>query len=161
MHKDGTPIWVAGESILIQKKEDSFIVKIIHNIHAQKQLERYLLSSHEVLDNLFESVQHTGLLLLDAQLRAVKRNGAFSKLFNLNQQVPNGSRLQEISDPFWQEDGIKADVRSALVQNVAINKEYIAADGGGEPSIRLHIVSKPILSDENAEKQLLLVIKKA
>src|SRR4051794_2203643 len=40
VHKDGTHIWVSGESVLVDTGNDTRIVKIIHNIHAQKQLER-------------------------------------------------------------------------------------------------------------------------
>ena len=40
VHKDGTPIWITGESILAKIDDSTRSIKIIHNIHAQKQLER-------------------------------------------------------------------------------------------------------------------------
>lgn len=162
VHKDGTPIWVTGESVLVKTKDGSFIVKIIHNIHAQKQLERYLLSSHELLDSLFESVQETGLLLLDSQLRTIKANAAFSKQFALPGKLQKGIRLQEIPDPFWAEEEIKADVLNVLVNRAVLNKEYIAKnqDNGKDGFDRLHISSKLIFNESLDERQLLLVIKK-
>ena len=40
INKEGVPIWVTGESILVSNEGNTCIVKIIHNIHAQKQLDR-------------------------------------------------------------------------------------------------------------------------
>jgi PAS domain S-box-containing protein len=161
VHKDGTPIWVTGESILIKTGDGVFIVKLIHNMHALKQLEHYLLNSNELLDNLFESVQQTGLLLLDAQLRTVKVNGAFRALFGLSQKIQKGIRLQEIPHPFWSGGEIKKDVVNVLVNHAAINKDYSTRQEGKEEFQRLHIVSKLIRNEASEEKQLLLVIKKA
>lgn len=158
VHKDGTPIWVTGESILVYTNEGALIVKMIHNIHAQKQLERYLLNSHELLESLFESVQQTGLLLLDSQLRIIKANAAFSGLFALNKKIQKGSRLQEIPHSFWSEEEIKTDVVNVLVNHAPINKQYVPREEGLQ---QLHIVSKLIQNEDSEERQLLLVIKKA
>jgi PAS domain S-box-containing protein len=160
VHKDDTPIWVSGESILTKTTDGVFIVKIIHNIHAQKQLERYLLNSNELLDSLFESVQQTGLLLLDSQLRIVRANAAFSKLFALSEKIQKGGRLQEIPHSFWKEEEVRADVLNVLVNHAAINKNY-TTKVSNEGDWHLHITSKLIQHETSGEKQLLLVIKKA
>jgi PAS domain S-box-containing protein len=158
VHKDGTPIWVSGESILVKDNAGTCIVKIIHNIHAQKQLERYLLSSTELLDSLFESVPQSGLLLLNTQMKAVKANSTFRKIFGLEEDVHEGARLQDIKHPLWQQDEVKAEVRNALVNGVKINKTFSA---GGETSSRYHITSKLMISDDMTDKTLLLNIKEA
>lgn len=114
VHKDGTPLWVTGESILVKTANDTFIVKIIHNIHAQKQLERYLLASTELLDSLFDSVQ-SGLLLLNAQMRTIQTNKAFRRMFGSTAEITEGSKIQNIPHAFWSEQEIKNDIRNALV----------------------------------------------
>ena len=70
MHKDGNKVWVTGESVLIEKTDDNttYIVKVVHNIHAQKQLERFLLQSHEFIDTVFDSIDESALLMLDSRL---------------------------------------------------------------------------------------------
>lgn len=161
VHKDGTPIWVTGESILVDSPPGEYIVKIIHNIHALKQLERFLLTSHELLDSLFNSVKQTGLLLLDTQMRTLKANGAFAGLFGLEAPVTEGIRLREIHHPFWQDEEIKTDVLNALTGQSAINKDFIVNAGRAAAPERLHIVSKLMRGETTEEKQLLLVIKKA
>lgn len=156
VHKDGTPIWVTGESILINKESHPCIVKIIHNIHAQKQLERYLLGSNELLDSLFHSVR-SGLLLLDAQMRIVKHNGPFLQLFGLESPVGVGSKLSDIEHSFWQEDDLKKDIRNSLITGERINKVYI--DGDEKDGFRrLQVNVKLLMDDSGSEKRVLLII---
>lgn len=160
VHKDGTPIWVTGESILVKANDSTCIVKIIHNIHAQKQLERYLLSSTELLNSLFESVQQSGLLLLNAQMRTIQANSAFKKMFGVDEGIEEGGRLQDIPHPLWQKAEVKEEVRNALVNGARIDKEFIA-DSGHKDFHRYHITSKLMLSEDMAEKTLLLMINEA
>jgi PAS domain S-box-containing protein len=158
VHKNGTPIWVTGEAILVKASETTCIVKIIHNIHAQKQLERYLMSTSELLESLFESAQ-SGLLVLDATLKVSKANEPFRRLFHLTEPVTEGTRLQQIH-PFWSNEEIKKDLRNVLISSISINKEYVA-DIGKKEFRRLHITSKTIMNDDGSNKQLLLMVKEA
>jgi|GEM_PF-791924 len=157
VHKDGTPIWITGESILAKIDDSTCIVKIIHNIHAQKQLERYLLSTSELLESLFESVQ-SGLIILDSSLKIVKTNEPFYKLFQLAEPFPKGSKLQQLDHPFWSSDEIKNDLRNVLVNSKVLNREYLI-DKGNREFNRLHINSKTIINDDGTDKQILLMIR--
>lgn len=158
VHKDGTPIWVTGESILVKAEGGTWIVKLIHNIHAQKQLERYLLSTSELLDSLFESVKQSGLLLLNAQMKVVRSNKAFRKMFGIEEQVAEGSKLQEISHAFWQKEELKNEVRNVLVKGGVIKKEFLSSEG--EDNIRRYEISSKLISgDGSEEQQLLLMVK--
>jgi len=157
VHKDKTPIWVTGESILVKTENITCIVKIIHNIHAQKQLERYLLASSELLDSLFDSVQQSGLLLLDTQMKTIKANKAFQKIFDISEPVKEGNRLQQIGHSFWNNEEIRNDIKNAIVNNAGINKEFLIGDNRSPR--RLQITSKLIVSEEVGEKKLLLIAK--
>jgi PAS domain S-box-containing protein len=158
VHKDGTPIWVTGESILVKKDDATCIVKIIHNIHAQKQLERYLLNTSELLESLFDSVQQSGLLILDSTLKIVKMNEQFKRMFHVTEPVTEGAKLQQIPHPFWSGEELRNDLRSAVVSGAALHKEYIT-DKGDRVFHRLHISSKVIIGDDGTTKQILLMIK--
>lgn len=157
MHKDGTPIWVTGEAILVKTETATGIVKIIHNIHAQKQLERYLLASNQLLQDLFNSTA-SGLLLLDGRMRTVKANTAFLKMFNCPAAIAEGGKLQEIGHSFWSDNEVKQDIRIAVTRNENLKKEYIIADNEGRFS-KIEIVSKILSEDGNPEKRILLMIK--
>jgi len=157
VHKDGTPVWITGESILAKIDDTTCIVKIIHNIHAQKQLERYLLSTTELLDSLFESV-NSGLIILDSSLKVIKTNEPFYKLFNLVEPFPKGAKLQQMNHPFWSGDEIRNDLRNVLVSAMILNREYLV-DKGNREFTRLHINSKMIINDDGTDKQILLMVR--
>ena len=158
VHKNGTHIWVTGESIVVKTREVSRIIKIIHNIHAQKQLERYLLRTSELLDSLFESVQNISLLIIDSRLKVIKMNEQFKQLFGVTEIITEGSKLQQIPHPFWSTDEIKNDLRSVIINTTPLNKDYILE--GGHPGFqRLHITSKTLVGDDGGDKRVLLVIK--
>jgi PAS domain S-box-containing protein len=158
VHKDGTPVWVTGEAIRIKAEKVSCIVKVIHNIHAQKQLERYLLASADLLDSLFDSLQQTALLLLDSQMKIKKANKVFMKMFNIQNKVTEGSRLQQLEHPFWNEEEIKNDIRNVIVNNETLKKEFSVDNSGIQ---KLEVIFKLILSEKSMEKNLLLIIKEA
>jgi PAS domain S-box-containing protein len=159
VHKDGSLVWVTGESVLIKTQSETCIVKVIHNIHAQKQLERYLLASNELLDSLFHSVK-TGLLLLDSRMRTIKCNQPFLKLFHLEAPIPEGSKIQEIAHPFWADEELKNDIRNALIKGERINKEYIFGNSPQEFR-RIHVSSKVLAGEEHTERKVLLVVHDA
>ena len=158
VHQDGTPIWVTGESILVKTDDTSCIVKVTHNIHAQKQLERYLLSTTELLESLFESVQSSGLLIVDFRLKVVKANEAFKKIFHISEPIIEGSKLQQIPHTFWSGEEIKNDLRNLIVSGKGIHKEYLM-DKGNREFQRLHITSKTLMGDDTTEQRILLMIK--
>jgi PAS domain S-box-containing protein len=158
VHKDGTPIWVTGEAILVKTGDTTCIAKIIHNIHAQKQLERYLMNTSELLEVLFESAR-SGLLILDSTLKVVRTNEPFRKLFHLAAPVAEGTKLQQIH-PFWSNEELKTDLRNVLVNTIVLNKEYVA-DMGARDFQRMHITSKTIMSEDGSNKQLLLMVRMA
>ena len=157
VHKDGTPIWITGESILAKIDDSTRIIKIIHNIHAQKQLERYLLSTSELLESLFESVK-SGLIILDSSLKIIRTNEPFYRLFNLQEPFPKGAKLQQMNHPFWSKDEIRNDLRDVLVNARELNKEYLV-DKGNREFHHLHINSKTIMNNDGTDKQILLMIK--
>ncbi|GAA4741852.1 PAS domain-containing protein [Flavisolibacter ginsenosidimutans] len=158
VHKNGTPIWVTGESVLVKTPESPCVVKIIHNIHAQKQLERYLLHTSELLEGLFESVQQSGLVILDAQMKVVKTNERFKQMFGITEPVAAGTKLRQVSHPFWNEKEIHDDLRNAIVNSTPIQKVYVV-DNGNQTFRRLHIASKAIVGDDGSDKQILLMVK--
>jgi PAS domain S-box-containing protein len=159
VHKDGTPIWVTGESVLVKTSETTSVVKIIHNIHAQKQLERYLLNTSELLDGLFESAR-SGLIIINSTLKVVRVNDPFMRLFHLTDPVLSGCRLQQIPHPFFSEEELKSDLVHLIVNATVLDKEYLI-DKGDKSFSKLQITSKAIVGDDGGDKQILLVIRES
>lgn len=160
MHKDGNKVWVTGESVLIENStNEAFIVKIVHNIHAQKQLERFLMQSHEFIDNVFDSIDESALLLLDSRLRVIKVNKAFVEMFALKQPVAEGSRLSDIDNLFWHRADVKQEAINFLVKPGETPQKFfeIETESGATKRISLH--AKLIEGIPGAERKLLIMIK--
>jgi PAS domain S-box-containing protein len=160
MHKKGNKVWVTGESVLIENKEEkTFIVKVVHNIHAQKQLERFLLQSHEFIDTVFDSIDESALLLLDSSLRVIKANKAFIEMFELKQPVLQGNRLSDISNLFWQRTEVKQAIVNFLVkQNTGEPKIFNIESNSGELK-KISLQGKLVEGIPAAERKLLIMIK--
>ena len=159
VHKDGNKIWVTGESVLVSGNNERRIVKIIHNIHAQKQLERFLLQSHEFLDTIFDSVTDSALLVLDSRLRLVKANTAFSQLFEIKQPPNKGCRLTEIDHPFWSRADVKQLAVSFLVTQNSAEEKILEMETKTGVMKKIGFQGKVIEGVPGAERKLLIMIK--
>ena len=160
VHKDGNKLWVTGESVLIENKEkEDYIVKVVHNIHAQKQLERFLIQSHEFIDSIFDSITESALLLLDSSIRVIKVNRAFIKMFNLQKEPAQNSRLSDLDNAFWARPDVKQEVVNFLVMHhVAEAKRFDMETKSGE-TIKVNLRGKLIEGVPGNERKLLVIIK--
>jgi PAS domain S-box-containing protein len=160
MHKDGTPIWTSGESIFVQtSKEKNYIVKVVQNIHAQKQMEGFLTESNEFIESIFESIRDAALVVLDSLMKIIKVNSAFIKMFEIGASLKEGSRLTDLDHPFWKRDDIKKEIRNIIVTNKALKeKQFQMETKSGETKI-ISLRSKSIYSEPAMEREILIMIK--
>lgn len=160
VHKDGTPIWVMGESFSVNNTdEERYLVKIFHNIHAQKQLERFLLESTEFVDTIFDSIKDTSLIILDSTLKVVKTNKAFLKMFDIGTSPAEGTRLSQLENNFWKSPDMRMQLMDIIINRKALkNARYTYMPKKGKEKT-IYLDSKLMDGDGN-EKKILLVIKK-
>lgn len=160
MHKDGNKVWVTGESVLIENiKDEIFVVKVVHNIHAQKQLERFLLQSHEFIDSVFDSIEESALLMLDGRLRIIKANKAFIKMFELKQPVTEGNRLTDIDNVFWERPDVKQEAINYLVINNISEAKIFELETKSGNTKKISFQGKLIEGIPGMERKLLIMIK--
>lgn len=159
VHKDGHKVWVAGESVVAEHDNKTYLVKVVHNIHAQKQLERFLLQSHEFIDSVFESVRESALMILDSHLRIVKVNTTFVELFQLEQPPAEGSRLTEISNAFWQRNDVKQEAINFLVSHHNSDEKIFDFNTNSGGIKKLSFRGKLIEGTDDVERKLLIMIK--
>ena len=158
LHKNGTPVWVTGECIAIGTDEVKWLVKIIHNINAAKQLEKFLEEAEEFIDNIFDAVTGTGLVMLDLNLKVVKANQAFREIFKINGQPVTGEKLSVLND-FWNRPDVKKCVREIITQNRSLKEcAFDHETPGGTEKFLLD--SKTITDNSLAEKRILIVVQK-
>jgi PAS domain S-box-containing protein len=159
LHKDGTPIWASGESILMNADGNVYIVKVIQNIQPQKQLERFLLESNEFIETIFDSIRDAALIILDSMMRVIKVNKAFSKFFEVNREIREGARLSDLGNPFLDSEELKKEVRRIIVTNESVRgKEWEIETSSGERST-ISFDAKIIHAEPTLERKLLIVIR--
>jgi len=160
VHKDGTPIWTSGESVFIDtSKKENYIVKVVQNIHAQKQLEGFLTESNEFIETIFESIRDAALVVLDSLMRIVKVNSAFIKMFEIETSLKEGSRLIDLDHPFWNRDDIKKEIRNIIVTNKLFKEEQFQMETRSGEIKTISFRSKSIYSEQGMERKILLLIK--
>lgn len=159
VNKDGKSVWVMGESVLIENDAETYIVKVVHNIHAQKQLERFLLQSHEFIDTVFDSIDESALLILDSRLRIIKANHVFVEMFELKQPIEKGSRLTELDNPFWQKTGVKQQMVSFLTRNDSGEQRFFEFETKSGKTKKINLQAKLVEGVGDAERKLLIMIK--
>ena len=159
VHKDGNKIWVSGESVLAEHDGKTYLLKIVHNIHAQKQLERFLLQSHEFIDTVFESVKESALMILDSHLRVVKVNTAFTDLFQLEQPPAEGCRLTQIDHSFWLRSDVKQETISFLVSHHTAKEKIFEMETKTNDVKHLNFNAKLVEGTDESERKLLVMIK--
>ena len=157
--KEGNKIWVTGESVLVENDAETYIIKVVHNIHAQKQLERFLLQSHEFIDTVFDSIDESALLLLDSRLRIIKANKTFIEMFELNQPTSTGGRLTDIDHSFWKRADVKQEIVNFLVMQNINEVKFFEMETSSGATKKISLQGKLIEGVPGSERKILVMIK--
>lgn len=137
------------------------MVKIFQNIHAQKQLERFLIESNEFLESIFDTMKDRALLILDNMMRILKVNTFFLQMFELNTPVPEEGRLTDIDHAFWNGEEIKKEIRNIIVTNKSVkDKPFRFITKKGEQK-KVLLTAKPIHLDPSLERKIFIMLKEA
>jgi len=158
VQKSGKTVWVNGESILVTDEEVTYIVKIIHNIEAQKQLERFLLQSNDFIEGILDSITDRALIIIDSSMKVVKVNQVFLEMFDLTKPPAEDSRISGIGHHFWNSPRLKDILRDILVKDEPANDlpmEYITRT---DETKHVTITSK-YLHAHQGDKRILLSLK--
>lgn len=159
LNKEGVPIWVLGESILAKNNDGQpLIIKIIQNINTQKKLEGFLFESNEFIHTVFDSVQDAAFVIVNSELRILRANKMFLKLFQLKKTEVTEAHLLKVKNSFWKATEIKKQITDILVTNTAMKNAPFKYKNGLGKTIELLITSK-LMENEGMGRTILLVIR--
>ncbi len=162
VHKDGLPVWTSGEAVFIQtNKGENYIIKVIQNIHAQKQLERFLGESDDFIESIFESVRDAALIILDSLMKIIKVNSAFIKMFEIETPLKEGSSLTDLNHSFWKREDIKKEIRNIIVTNTSVKEKQFQMETRSGETKTIYFHSKPIHVEPTMEREILIMIKES
>ena len=159
VNKEGVPIWVLGESILLKDNEgEKFIVKIIQNINTQKKLEGFIIDSDEFIHTIFDSVKDAAFVILNSELRILRANKMFLKLFKLKKADITEVQLLKLKNSFWKAAEIKKQIADIIVTKTPMKNVSFQYKNGFTKTKELLITSK-LMENEGMGRTILLVIK--
>ena len=158
VHKDGTPIWVMGESISVKNTEgDKFIIKIIQNINTQKKLERFLVESNDFLTTIFDSVKDAAFVILSSEMRIIRSNKTFIKTFDLKQDNISLMKIFNLDNKFFRDPEFRKQLTDIMVLKKPMkNARFLYTTAAGKEK-QLDVTSK--MTDNDGERSFLLVIR--
>lgn len=156
MRKDGSYVWVSGESVFAKDdKGKIFIIKIIQNVHEQKLLEKFLRDSQVFSESVVKSITDA-LIVIDTNYRILKVNNAFYNLFHINSKTIEGLHLFDLYHSFFNSGQLKKQVENMIEKETAGHFEF---EWLVETGIVKHLsIEASFIDNEVVNKKLLLVI---
>jgi PAS domain S-box-containing protein len=153
---DGTVTWVSGESMLVKNKEgNTEIVKLIQNIHKQKE---FAISLHQ-LNNLNEDILgaiEELVFVLDKNKNIIKANRAFKALFNFNDPGFNKINFFDLISPFDVFDEIQSNIQKSIDTKKGFAN--IPIEIGVEDEKRMFDVNCTYMEGANEDNNILIVM---
>lgn len=84
VNKNKTLTWVSGESLLLADDQNNKrILKVIQNIHTQKESEFSIIRLNNFNENILGTIED-GVVVLDENLKILKANHSFTQIFNFS-----------------------------------------------------------------------------
>ena len=121
VNKNGLRTWVSGESVLLKNaKGRKCVLKVIQNIHIQKESERSIVRLNSFNENILGSIKDA-VLVLDRTLKMLKANRSFLELFSLAEAHLHLVDFQQLLQGMDRQEELYAAVVNVL-------------EGGGAPA---------------------------
>lgn len=117
VNKNGVRTWASGESVLLKNAQGrKCVLKVIQNIHVQKESERSISRLNSFNESILASIEDA-VLVIDPQLKPVKANRAFYELFSLAEAHLHLIDFQQLLQGMNHSDELYAAVANMLGGN--------------------------------------------
>lgn len=119
VNRSGSLTWASGESVLLTNAQGrKCILKVIQNIHVQKESERSIVRLNNFNESILASIEDA-VLVLDPELRLVKANRAFLELFSLAEPHLHLVDFRQLLQGMDREDEVYAAVQAMFSKPVS------------------------------------------
>lgn len=122
VNKDQRITWVSGESLLVNKSGGGqMILKVIQNIHVQKESENKLKTLNEFNENILKSIEDM-VFVLNQKMKMLKTNQSLSGLFSESKSTSPSSDFREFIKPFDKNGYFSAEIENAVFSQKCFSK---------------------------------------
>lgn len=157
VHKDGSLIWVMGESILMNAVDEIYIGKVIHNIHTQKVMERFLIETNEFVESILKTIKDA-LVVVDTDLRILKSNKAFYEMFEIPEETIEGILLYDLNYAFWNKQGMQGKLETMVEENEFFQTNQYQWKKPNDTTRTFNVTAKMMDYSVDKKKRILLAI---
>jgi PAS domain S-box-containing protein len=132
VNKNGGRTWVSGESVLVTSASGRrLVLKVIQNIHTQKESELSIIRLNSFNENILASIEDA-VLVLDQEVKIVKANRAFLKLFDLPEAHMHNVDFEGLLQHFNRREDLESAIANTLAGTVPSLPMYLdLKDGDG------------------------------
>ena len=114
VNKNNIRTWVSGESVLLNNSQgQKCILKIIQNIHTQKESEYSIVTLNSFNENILSTIDD-GVVVLDQEFQVVKANRSFYRLFDLSTSSLRDGGMPMLLATFDNKKELSAAITAAL-----------------------------------------------
>lgn len=112
--KNRTTTWVSGESVLVSGDNNTkIILKVIQNIHRQKEAEVSLTNLNNFKEDILKSIEDI-VLVLNEKLQIINANKAFLVLFEKTEGEVENLNFADVIRPFDVFEEIQFNIQKTI-----------------------------------------------
>jgi PAS domain S-box-containing protein len=156
VNKDKKLTWVSGESLLIKNAGGhKCILKIIQNIHMQKESEYSIMRLNNFNENILGSIEDA-VIVLDKDLKILKANRSFTQLFNFSDNEVTKIDFREFIRSFDVNFELYNIIIGTIQSKLCISKIQLDLESGNSDKKTFDVSCSKL--DEQGEQSNVLLI---
>ena len=156
VNKNKTLTWVSGESVLLDNGPgNKYILKIIQNIHAQKESEYSIIRLNNFNENILGAIEDA-VIVVDKELKILKANRSFTQIFNFPDDKIRDIDFRAFIKTFDLKSELLNLITHTLESRLNISKIQQDIDTRGSDT-RTFDISCSMLDEEGEQSRILLI----
>jgi PAS domain S-box-containing protein len=156
VNKNKSLTWVSGESLLITNtRGQKCILKIIQNIHTQKESEFSIIRLNSFNESILGSIEDA-VIVLDKELKILKANRSFTQLFNFSDHQISRIDFREFIRTFDINSELYEVIIGTIQGKLNISKLQLDLDSANSEK-RTYDVSCSKLDEQGEQSKILLI----
>ncbi|HEY4063662.1 MAG TPA: PAS domain-containing sensor histidine kinase [Puia sp.] len=157
VNKDQSLTWVSGESLLIgNDKDQKCVLKIIQNIHMQKESEYSIVRLNNFNENILGSIEDA-VIVLDKDLKILKANRSFLQIFNFADSHVAKIDFRQFIRSFDINDELYNIILSIFQSKLTTTKIQLELEPGEHSDRQTFDVSCSKLDEQGEQTRILLI----
>lgn len=154
---DDTKTWVSGESVLVKKDDGTpLILKIIQNIHVQKESELELTRINLFNDDILGSISDV-VIVLNEDMGLLKANKSFSAVFNPGEKSLGSLNFKALINPHDTDNVLISSISKAFTDGTGFSNIVVSIAVSGTEK-RMFETSGTLMLSVTRTNNILLVL---